>query len=197
MDVLIKNVDCSACMEAPNEPALIRHLRENDRKLSPRKDIFVTALNCDVHDPFQIWNLISLEPTGTWYLFESAETGECMQVVGQCNPDGSLYDIELGPCEEDNPKAIWAFTGLGEIVNFECFRSNFESDNLYHSTPDIFLEAECSNRGGVDRLDLSSHSAESEDQAQNFWVLFPKIFDFTPETTTTTTPITPTTTSPP
>lgn len=186
-------------MEAPLEDLPIRHLRENDidRALSPRKDVFVTALNCDVNDPFQIWNLVSLEPTGVWYLFESAETGECMQVVGVCNPDGSLYDIEMGPCDIINPKAIWGFTGIGEIVNFECFRSNFESENFFHSTPDIFLEAECGNQGGVDKLDLSSHSAESDDQAQNVWILFPRFFDFEPETTTVPPPPSTTTSLPP
>lgn len=142
MEVLIKNVDCAACMEAP--PATRRRrLGGSDpfksRILSP-KEVFVTALNCDADDPYQIWNLISLEPTGIWYLFESAETGECMQVVGQCTPDGSLYNIEMGPCDATNSKAIWGFTGIGEVISYECFRSNWESDNLYHSTPDIFLE---------------------------------------------------------
>ena len=176
LEVLIKNVDCSACMEAPpaNE---IRKLRGNDsRALAPTDSVFVTALNCDTTDPFQIWNMISLEPTGTWYLFESVETGECMQLVGICTPDGSLYDIAMGDCDENNFKAFWGFTGIGEIVNYECFRSNWESETFFHSTPDIFLEAECGNTGGIDRLDLSSHSADSADQAQNVWIAYPKSF---------------------
>ena len=175
---MIKNVDCSACMEAPPAAPTLRKLRgENtSRGLAPTK-VFVTALNCAAADPFQVWNLLSLEPTGTWYMFESAETNECMQLVGECSPDGSLYDIAMGPCSSNNPKAIWAFSGIGEIVHFDCMRSNFESDTYIHSTPDIFLEAECSNRGGIDVLDLSSQSADSEDQAQNTWILYPASFD--------------------
>lgn len=166
-------------MEAPPAPLIpVRKLRtDTARQLGPRSnDVFVTALNCDTTDPFQIWNLLSLEATGTWYLFESAETGECMQLVGVCNPDGTLYDIEMGPCEYSNFKAFWAFTGVGEIVNFECLRSNWESETFFHSTPDIFLEAKCSNKGGMDYLDISSHSADSLDQAENSWVLYPKSF---------------------
>eukprot|EP00934_Nitzschia_sp_Nitz4_P005741 Nitzschia sp. Nitz4//scaffold133_size116822//18521//19437//NITZ4_003794-RA/size116822-processed-gene-0.50-mRNA-1//-1//CDS//3329535357//5731//frame0 len=182
MEVMIKNVDCSACMEAP-EHIPVRKLSENlrgVRALSPAPDVFVTSLDCSPEDSFQVWNLLSLEPTGVWYLFESTATGECMQVVGQCSPDGSLYDIEMGPCDADNSKAIWGLTGVGEIVNFECFRSNYESDTLYHSTPDIFLEASCGNTGGRDRLDLSSNSADSIDQAENTWVFFPKALAMLP-----------------
>ncbi len=180
LDVLIKNIDCSACMEAP--PASLIPGRKLLRADAARElghhdnDVFVTALNCDANDPYQIWNLLSLEATGTWYLFESAETGECMQLVGVCNPDGTLYDIEMGPCDSSNFKAFWAFTGIGEIVNFECFRSNWESETFFHSTPDVFLEAKCSNRGGIDYLDISSHSHDSMDQAENAWVLYPKTF---------------------
>jgi hypothetical protein len=54
------------------------------------------------------------------FLFESAETGECMQLVGVCEPNGLKYDIEMGPCDPSNGKAFWAFTGIGEIVHFEC-----------------------------------------------------------------------------
>ena len=161
-------------MEAP-PPTQIRNLRAvgSERRLDPN-DVFVTAFNCDPADPFQIWNMVSLEATGTWYLFESAETGECMQVVGVCEPDGTLYDIEMGPCDPTNFKAFWAFTGIGEIVNYECFRENWEVETYHHSTPDIFLEASCKNTGGIDYLDLSSHSADSIDQAENTWVLWPK-----------------------
>jgi len=158
-------------MEAPVAPTGVRGRRE----LTP-KDVFVTSLNCDASDPYQIWDLISLDPSNTWYLIKSHETGECMQVIGTCHPAGSLYDIETGPCDTNNMMAVWAFTGVGEIVNFECFRSNWESDTLLHSTPDIFLEAECGNTIKKDKLDLSSHSADSEDQAQNVWVLYPKTF---------------------
>lgn len=47
---------------------MLRHLRAEDeaRELSPGADVFVNALNCDTNDPYQIWNLLSLEPTGTW-----------------------------------------------------------------------------------------------------------------------------------
>lgn len=158
----------------------IRKLRGiNDRELAPRPDVFVSALNCDSSDPFQIWNLLALEPTGTWYLMESVETGECMQLVGECQPSGNLYDIVTGDCDPTNTKAFWGLSGIGEIVNFECFRSNWETNTFLHSTPDIFLEAECSFNKGVgtiDYLDLSSHSADSEDQAQNYWVIYPKTF---------------------
>ena len=190
---MIKNVDCAACMEAPKlVPTATRNLRGDGngngdgngdgdantaRALGKAKDVFVNALNCDATNPNQIWNLLSLEPSGNWYLFESAQTKECMQLVGDCNPAGSLYDIQMGPCDYGNPKGIWAFTGVGEIVNFECLRSNYESDTLFHSTPDIYLEAECSNKGGKDYLDLSSQSADSEDQAQNFWILYPASFN--------------------
>ena len=180
---MIKSVDCFACMEAP--PASLipgrKMLRADTRELSHRdNDVFVTALNCDSTDPYQIWNLRSLEPTGTWYLFESAETGECMQLVGVCNPDGRLYDIEMGSCDCTNFKAFWAFTGVGEIINFECTRSNWESETYVHSTPDIYLEAECSPKGGIDYLDMSSDSSSSRDTAENYWVLYPKSFGSIP-----------------
>lgn len=167
-------------MEAPPPLDPIRKLRGNgERELSSRADdVFVTALNCDSNDPYQIWNLLSLEPSGTWYLMESAETGECMELVGVCDPDGTLYDIQMtnGGCDPANTKSYWGLAGVGEIVNFECLRSNRESDTLYHSTPDIFLEAQCGNTGGMDYLDLSSHSGDSQDMAQNYWAIFPKTF---------------------
>ncbi len=43
-----------------------------------------------------------------------------MQLVGTCEPNGLLYDIEMGPCDASNGKAYWGFTGIGEIVHFEC-----------------------------------------------------------------------------
>ena len=179
MDVMIQNIDCGACMEAPGTVRKLRPLRRHtDRELSGLyNDVFVTALNCDASNPYQIWNLLALEPTGLWYAMESAETGQCIQIFGECNPDGTLDDIEMGPCDVADTKTYWGVTGVGEIVNYECLRSNWEqNDLLYHSTPDIFLEATCSHTGGKDYLDLSSHSEDSKDMAENYWVIYPKTF---------------------
>ena len=72
---------------------------KESKRRSKSNDVFVSSLNCDANNPFQIWDLISLENTGTWYLFMSVATNQCMQLVGECHPDGSRYDIEMGPCE--------------------------------------------------------------------------------------------------
>ena len=72
---------------------------KQSKRLSKSNSVFVSSLNCDAKNPFQIWNLKSLENSGTWFLFESVATEECMQLIGECNPDGSRYDIEMGPCK--------------------------------------------------------------------------------------------------
>ena len=43
-----------------------------------------------------------------------------MQLVGSCDTNAKFYDIAMGPCDPSNEKAFWAFSGIGEIVHFEC-----------------------------------------------------------------------------
>jgi len=107
LDVMIKNMDCHACMvsevlvgklgfgmgsrhrmsskigtfsstvteplnsivpqEAP-PVTLVRYLRVagDIRRLTPKNEVSMNSYNCDANNPYQIWNLRSLESTGTW-----------------------------------------------------------------------------------------------------------------------------------
>ena len=150
--VLIKSMNCAGCLEAPG-------------RFDP---LTITPGNCDVKDDKQIWDLRSLDSTGTWFQFESEEfKNECMTLISDCGP-GSDFEIKLEPCDDKNPKAAWGVVG-GMIYNFDCFINENE-----RFTPNVLLQASCFD-GNVDQVNIQSLSS---DDADTQWVIFPSDIEF-------------------
>ena len=150
--VLIKSMNCAGCLEVPG-------------RFDP---LTITPGNCDVNDDKQIWDLKSLEATGTWFQFESEEfKDECMTLISDCGA-GFDFEIKLERCDDKNPKAAWGVVG-GMIYNFDCFIN--ENDRF---TPDVLLQGACFD-GNADQVNMESLSS---DDADTQWVIFPSDIEF-------------------
>jgi hypothetical protein len=167
-------MSCAGCLEAP--------FNDNDFQGG---EAFIETTFCDPDWDGVIWDLESLESSGTWFLFKNKGRDECMVLKGRChNPpnNGGGEDFEdddesnndhrimFGECDDTNPKAAWALVG-GHIINFQCFINRDRP-----GTPDVLLEAPCSDGDDVTSLDLSSLDNDAEEAAETYWVLFPKSF---------------------
>jgi hypothetical protein len=186
-------MSCSACLAAPFDglgtPGIF----------DPQSgEAFIQTAFCEPSSDSVIWDLESLESSGTWFLFKNKGIesqrngfqGPCLQLQGPCfeedptvldidtfpendDLDGVDHKITFGECDEKNGKAVWGLVG-GHIINFECFINRDMKD-----TPDVLLEAPCSDGDDMTSADLSSLGDDSEEAAEVYWVLFPKSFDTT------------------
>lgn len=190
-EYLIKNMNCDGCLEAPAS-CVLRHLEgggEEDqihRKLphtaNPTDAVNVDFGMCDRTDETEIWNLLSLEKSQTWYRFENEECDECMTLT-YCD---SFSNVIMAPCDDTDPYQVWGYVG-GNIVPWECYVNQATGGD----TPDLLLEANCptwtpANSGGTydpsttfptdQFVDLDSFSSDSDDFADAFWMLIPVKF---------------------
>jgi hypothetical protein len=179
-------MSCAGCLEAPFDNGLGVYDPQNG-------EAFVETAYCDPDWDGNIWDLQSLESSGTWFLFKNKGSNTCMELKGRCNNlrnDGGGDDddfddrvenddenikndhrIRFGECDDKNPKAVWALVG-GHIINFQCFVNRDRQ-----GTPDVLLEAPCSDGDDLTSMDLSSLGDDAEEAAETYWVLFPKSFD--------------------
>jgi hypothetical protein len=174
-------MSCSGCLDAPFEGLGLPGV------FDPQSgEAFIQTAFCEPSSDSVIWDLESLESSGTWFLFKNKGLEECMQLQGPCftapnvgdvdnypeedDFDGVDHKIKFGECDDKNPKAVWGLVG-GHIINFECF---INRDNT--GTPDVLLEAPCSDGDDLTSMDLSSLGDDAEEAAEVYWVLFPKSF---------------------
>jgi hypothetical protein len=185
-------MSCAGCLEAP--------FNGGDNNFQDGEAFLETGF-CNPDWEGVIWDLESLESSGTWFLFKNQGRDKCMELRGRCHrprnngggvlaadddlDEDDFYDddfedddesfrndhrIRFGECDDTNPKAVWALVG-GHIINFECFINRDRP-----GTPDVLLEAPCSDGDDVTSADLSSLGDDAEEAAEVYWVLFPKSF---------------------
>jgi hypothetical protein len=172
-------MSCAGCLEAPFDGGF--------NGFQGGQEAFLETGFCQPDWDGVIWDLESLESSGTWFLFKNKGRGECMELKGRCNNppndgggdddflenDDEFFDdhkIKFGECDDKNPKAVWALVG-GHIINFECFVNRDRK-----GTPDVLLEAPCSDGDDLTSMDLSSLGDDAGEAAEIYWVLFPKSF---------------------
>ena len=126
--MLLKNLVCNGCLEVVDDSIIGRQLRSEN-------DIKVDVLGCDTDNENQIWNLLSLEPSNTWFHFESEATGECLVTTGE----GCDSDVLMGECDTSKSGApsVWGYVG-GEIISYDCFISGYQQTD-----PEAFLKTTC------------------------------------------------------